>query len=72
MREIVIPNGRSAFGHSIRVLVGGTDEVVVANRLAHLVLILVAVVEAFPVGVLYVGTWIEHKCECFFITSIVD
>lgn len=53
MREIVVVHLGTAVRHGHRPFVGGTDEEVVCHRLAHLLLVLVAVVARLPSGVLW-------------------
>lgn len=52
MREVVVAHGGAALGHQVRKLVGRTDEEVVADRLRHLVLVLVAVLGVVPARIL--------------------
>lgn len=55
--EIIIEHRCATFCHTGCILIGWTYEEVIADRLAHLILILEAIADALPIRVLFV---MEH------------
>lgn len=50
--KVVIVNGGASFGQTKGKLVSGADEEMISYATAHLLLVLIAIVAAFPAGVL--------------------